>query len=122
MILSALALLALVPEEKKFTCRTELPGGATKAVYAKGAPLSGSYYPTGDERTAFNYDETVEACVEIDVNGRVNSCSAQGSDDFISTYTCKIISRRFQYEPARNRKKRPISSFLTQKVIWKRPE
>jgi protein TonB len=119
MILSALAILALAPEEAKFVCNTTLPRGATKAKLRVGSGLDSSY-PNIHHQFG---DETVNACLEVGVDGRVLSCTAHGgSDDRINQHTCNVLKRRFRYAPATDRKKRPINSFLTQKITWKLPE
>jgi periplasmic protein TonB len=119
MIFSALALMALAPEEAKFVCQTDLPRKARKAKLRAGDVLD-SDYP--DIHRQFG-DETINACVEVGGDGRVRSCTAHGgSDDRVNQHTCNLIKRRFRYEPARDRKKRPIISFVVQKITWKLPE
>jgi hypothetical protein len=119
MILSALAFLALAPEDAKFVCQTELPRKATKAKLRVGE-VSGSDYPYIHHQFG---NETVYACLEVGVEGRVKSCTAYGgSDDRVNQHSCKVLTRRFRYEPAKDRKKRPINSFVVQKIVWKLPE
>jgi periplasmic protein TonB len=119
MILSALALLALAPEDAKFVCQTDLPRKATKAKRLAGEVWN-SDYP--DIHHQFG-NETVYACVEVSVEGRVKSCTARGgSNDQVNQHSCKVLTRRFRYEPAKDRKRRPINSFIVQKIVWKLPE
>jgi periplasmic protein TonB len=118
MILGTLAILALAPEASKFNCPTELPPKAKKAKLLKGG--NGSGYPEIAHQSG---DETVRACVEVAVDGRVSSCFANGgSNERINQQSCNVIMHRFRYEPAKDRKRNPIRSFVIQKIIWKLPE
>jgi periplasmic protein TonB len=119
MSLAALAFIALALEEPKFACRTELPRNAAKAKLRTGN-IPSPMYPDIHHQYG---DETVQACVEVGVDGRVKSCTASGgSNHDVNTQTCKLIMRWFRFYPATDRKKRPINSFVIQKFIWKLPE
>jgi periplasmic protein TonB len=116
MIFSALALMALAPEEAKFVCQTDLPRKATKAKRRAGDIQASDYLNIHHQYG----NETVNACVEVGVDGRVRSCTAHGGSDVrVDQHSCKVLTQRFRYEPAKDRKKRPINSFIIQKITWK---
>jgi hypothetical protein len=118
-MLSALALLALAAEEPKFVCPTELPRRATRAKLRSNEILAADYPYIHHQ----NLDETVIACVEVGIDGRVKSCTAHGAKDpRVNAQTCYVFARRFRYDPAKDLKKRPINSFVIQKITWKIPE
>jgi TonB family protein len=62
--------------------------------------------------------------LDIDKAGRVAACevtSSSGSAALDST-TCRLVSARARFSPARDRKGRPTTDKVTGRIVWRMPE
>jgi protein TonB len=94
------------------------PGGAvTRARQVEGA-LSGRDYPRAAKRA--RAAGTVLVRYTVNTDGRVTGCTitqSSGNAD-LDNVTCRLIERRFRYEPARDAQGRPVPDTLTGRHIW----
>lgn len=67
---------------------------------------------------------TVGVRVRVDVNGRVSDCQVTSSSgsDLLDQQTCDVIVSRAVYEPARDRRRRPVAAHQSHKIRWLLPE
>ncbi len=93
----------------------------TKAESAKGnlvSLFSADDYPV--EALRNNEEGTVTVRLEIDPKGRVGDCTLVQSSGFrsLDETTCKILSDRAHFTPARNSDGQSVPDTYTQKVVW----
>lgn len=66
---------------------------------------------------------TVRTRIGVGANGRITECTVVGSSgsSILDAATCRLISQRFRYEPARLNG-RPVASTISRNVVWRMPE
>ena len=92
-------------------------GAVTRARQIAGA-LSGRDFPRAAKRARAG--GTVLVRYTVGADGRVSGCTitqSSGNADLDST-TCRLIEKRFRYEPARDAQGRPAADTLTGRHIW----
>jgi protein TonB len=92
-------------------------GVATRARQVQGA-LSGRDYPRAAKRA--RAAGTVLVRYTVGTDGRVTGCTitqSSGNAD-LDHVTCRLIEKRFRYEPARDAQGRPVTDILTGRHIW----
>jgi TonB family protein len=62
--------------------------------------------------------------LEVDKAGRVAGCAitASSGSAALDATTCRLLSARARFTPARDRKGRPVADSLTGRIVWKLPE
>ena len=92
-------------------------GAVTRARQVEGA-LSGRDYPRAAKRARAAGTVLVRYTVATD--GRVHGCTVTQSSGNVDLddVTCRLIERRFRYEPARDAEGRPVADTLTGRHIW----
>jgi protein TonB len=88
----------------------------------------------GDVRTLFDADDypesarrneetgTVQARLEIAINGKVTGCSIVTSSGSaaLDSATCRVLKARARFAPARDNAGNPISdSYVTPRIVWR---
>jgi protein TonB len=92
-------------------------GAVTPARHIQGA-LSGRDYPRAAKRARAG--GTVLVRYTVGTDGRVQGCTitqSSGNQD-LDEVTCRLIERRFRYEPARDGLGRAVGDTLTGRHIW----
>lgn len=97
---------------------------ASGSQLARPASLrSGSFnnerdYPESAKRR--EEEGTVRVTYQIGVDGRVAGCSVVGSSGspVLDSTTCRIIQKRFRFDPARDSAGNPIPQTKSQSVRW----
>ena len=66
----------------------------------------------------------VQFRVTVAPDGRVSDCTiiASSGSAALDQASCSIVSRRAQFEPARDARGRPVSDSITSRVRWELPE
>lgn len=106
------------------------PQGPTSAASASaGAAASGARLKRGAFHNERDYPSraksrgeqgTVRVSYTIGIDGRVSNCTVAGSSGSpsLDSTTCRILERRFRYEPARDASGLPVPQTKTQSVSW----
>lgn len=102
---------------------------AASSSSAAGAAASGARLTRGAFHNERDYPSrarsrgeqgTVRVSFTIGVDGRVTNCTIAGSSgsSALDSTTCRILERRFRYEPARDARGMPVPQTRTQSVSW----
>lgn len=96
-------------------------GGGSKAVRLSGSISGATDYPRGAKRAGIEGSVAVRFTVESD--GSVTDCEVirSSADDELDATTCRLIERRFRYEPARDAQGRPVTEIVTRTFDWMLP-
>jgi protein TonB len=92
-------------------------GPATKSRHLRGE-LSGRDYPRAAKRVGAA--GTVLVRYTVGTDGRPSGCTvtqSSGNED-LDQVTCRLIERRFRYEPARDARGNPVPDTVTGRHIW----
>lgn len=92
-------------------------GGGNGARWLKGR-IKDSDYPRPASREKVG--GTVVVNFDVGTDGRVSNCrivASSGNDDLDET-TCRLIMKRFRYQPATDAQGRPIPSTVGWKQFW----
>jgi protein TonB len=91
-------------------------GIATRARLIRGR-LRDSDYPRTARRGAW---DTVSVRFTVAPNGRVAGCDVTktSGNATVDAAACRLIQRRFRYEPARDLRGRPVSDMVVGTQIW----
>lgn len=86
-----------------------------------GSVLSSDDYPADALRNG--EQGTVAVLLGIDTHGKVSGCVVTGSSGSASldTATCRLLSTRARFTPARNNQGRAVASMSPQKIRWALP-
>lgn len=95
-----------------------------RASRAKGSLVglfSSDDYP--NEALRKNETGTVSVQLTIDPDGRVSDCQIKLSalSPSLDAATCRVLSERARFEPARNRAGRAVTDKYSQRITWKIP-
>lgn len=96
-------------------------GGGNKAVRLSGSISGTTDYPRGAKRAGIEGSVAVRFTVEPD--GSVSDCEIlrSSANDELDATTCRLIERRFRYEPARDANGRPVAEVVTRTFDWMLP-
>lgn len=91
-------------------------GIASRARLIRGR-LRDSDYPRAARRGAW---ETVSVRFTVAPNGRVAGCAVTktSGNNIVDEAACRLIQRRFRYEPARDLRGRPVADMVVGTHIW----
>lgn len=80
--------------------------------------IRNSDYPRAAERARVG--GTVLFRFAVQPNGRVGECSVTRSSGsaLLDATTCRLVQRRFRYEPARNAEGRPVPDVIIGRQVW----
>lgn len=104
-------------------------GPPTSSASSAGAAASGARLKRGAFHNERDYPAraksrgeqgTVRVSYTIGIDGRVTNCTiaaSSGSSTLDST-TCRILERRFRYEPARDARGLPVAQTKSQSITW----
>ena len=92
-------------------------GGGARAVLVRGR-LMNSDYPRS--AMAAGAEGTVFVRFTVGTDGRVEGCTVTRSsgNEALDTTTCRLIERRFRYEPARDAEGRPVPEVVRKTYEW----
>jgi hypothetical protein len=94
---------------------------------SKPVPIDPGQWITADdyplELPRGYYDGTTGFSVEVDTQGNVRRCSVRSTsgDSILDKQTCRLLSARAHFWPARDEKGNPIRSTYTSRVVWDAP-
>jgi protein TonB len=96
-------------------------GGGIKAVRLSGSLSGATDYPRRAKREGIEGSVAVRFTVRTD--GSVSDCEIINSsaDDELDATTCRLIERRFRYQPARDSNGRPVTEVVTRTFDWMLP-
>ena len=96
-------------------------GGGSKAVRLSGSISGATDYPRGAKRAGIEGSVAVRFTVETD--GSVSGCEVirSSANEELDATTCRLIERRFRYEPARDAQGRPVTEIVTRTFDWMLP-
>lgn len=97
-------------------------GGAARPALRIGGTISGNRdYPSAARRARIEGSVAVRFVVGVD--GRVSGCSVRRSSGNaeLDATTCRLIERRFRYEPARDAQGRPVAETVSRTFDWLLP-
>jgi protein TonB len=98
------------------------PAKVTRAASARGnlqGLISGDDYP--DSAIRNNEEGRVTVSLSIGTDGRVNGCSvvsSSGHSDLDNT-TCRILTSRARFTPAKLSNGQPTTDTFTQSIVWR---
>ncbi len=80
--------------------------------------LSDSDYPRSAAEAGFG--GAVSVIFAVETNGRVTNCEVTATSGYaaLDENTCRLITRRYRFEPARDWKGRPVRSRVTENHSW----
>ncbi|MHB9879784.1 energy transducer TonB [Pacificimonas sp. ICDLI1SI03] len=92
-------------------------GGISRAQKIAG-DITNRDYPRATRRT--NAEGVVEAFFDIRPDGRVENCQVTSSSGnaALDETTCRLITERFRYEPARNERGEPVGDRTGWRQSW----
>ncbi len=92
-------------------------GGASRPRLIRGQ-IRNRDYPR--EASRADAEGTVVAVYTVDIEGRARNCSIMRSsgNSALDSTTCRLIERRFRYEPARDASGRPVASETGWQQRW----
>ena len=95
--------------------------GGVKAVRVSGSISGATDYPRGAKRAGIEGSVAVRFTVET--NGSVGDCEIirSSANEELDTTTCRLIERRFRYQPARDASGRPVTEVVTRTFDWMLP-
>jgi protein TonB len=96
-------------------------GGGRKAVRLSGSISGATDYPRSARRAGVEGSVAVRFTVRTD--GSVSDCEIikSSADEELDATTCRLIERRFRYDPARNGEGRPAAEIVTRTFDWMLP-
>ena len=96
-------------------------GGGSRAVRLSGSISGASDYPRGARRAGIEGSVAVRFTVRTD--GSVSDCEIIRStaNEELDETTCRLIERRFRYQPARDAAGRPVPEVVTRTFDWMLP-
>jgi protein TonB len=94
-------------------------GLAQRARWRSGAFYNDTDYPSDALR--HEQQGTVQVTYVIGADGRVASCSvtASSGSSSLDATTCRIMQKRFRFEPAQDSNGTPIAETRSQAVTWR---
>lgn len=110
----AQALLA--PREASIKAFAAAPTPGERGAHVKpGLRIDYGDYPRGSAKGG-----TVAVKMFVEADGRPEECTVTSSstDSALDAQTCRILMRRTRFEPARDARGLPISSWTEQKIRW----
>jgi len=87
-------------------------------------PLA-SYFTDNDyPATEHEQSGTSSFRLTVAANGRVSNCliTASSGSSALDAATCRLLTSRARFEPARDRKGRPTVGSISSRVQWRLPE
>jgi protein TonB len=96
-------------------------GGGARAVRVSGSISGASDYPRAAKRAGIEGSVAVRFTVRAD--GSVGDCEVlkSSANEELDETTCRLIERRFRYEPARDAEGRPTSEIVRRTFDWMLP-
>jgi protein TonB len=96
-------------------------GIAERAKRVSGSISGATDYPRAARRAGIEGSVSVRFTVGID--GTVSGCrvTRSSANDELEATTCRLIERRFRYEPARNAEGRPVPEVVSRTFDWLLP-
>ena len=96
-------------------------GGGIKAVRLSGSISGATDYPRRAKRAGAEGSVAVRFTVRTD--GTVSDCEIlkSSANDELDATTCRLIERRFRYQPARDANDRPVTEVVTRTFDWMLP-
>jgi protein TonB len=115
------AVKSLIPRpmsDNLATARSGASGLAMRARWKSGAFYNDTDYPTDAMRK--EQQGSVRVSYTIGTDGRVSNCLVVGSSGSASldSTTCRILQKRFKFEPAKDASGTPLAETRTQSVTW----
>jgi protein TonB len=96
-------------------------GGGIKAIRVSGSISGAMDYPRGAKRAGIEGSVAVRFTVRTD--GSVSDCEVirSSANQELDATTCRLIERRFRYQPARDANGRPVTEVVTRTFDWMLP-
>lgn len=95
------------------------PRGRARARANLAALLSNDDYPVEALRNGI--EGVVSFRLQVGADGRVTGCTITGSSgsELLDSTTCRLLSARARFSPARNRKGRPVADSVVARIVWR---
>lgn len=91
--------------------------GPQQATQIAGSITDGDYPREAIDK--FEYGEST-AVFTVSIEGYPTNCVASGATRLLDLATCKLITERFRFLPARDADGKAVVEYKTQKVTWRR--
>jgi hypothetical protein len=99
------------------------PPSNPDTIKSKAVQMSG--YVSDDDYPPYairNEEEgTVFIMFRINETGRVDQCSADGATASLQEVSCRIVTERFTYRPARDVRGKAVPQWKQQRIMWRIP-